>query len=242
MPKLKLTVKKLDDVEEPFRPLYVEREDKTYELDAEGVPELRTAVKNANEEAKTLRLKYKGIDPEEVETLKAQVTELQAKSGPEAIESIKQQLLTAHGKEKSKLEARLNKAVEKLNAAMVEGSAIAAITAAGGSPALLLPHIKGVAKLLENDGDFAVAIVDSKGQPRVRDDGSPFTIQNLVEEMRANEQFGRAFDGSNASGAGIGDGGTGGGAAEKKRSKMSLDEKSAYIAKHGNAKYLALPY
>lgn len=241
MPKLRLTVEKLDAVEEAIRPLYVERDGK-FELDVDGVPEIRSALKAANEEAKTLRLKYKGIDPEEHAELKAQLEELRAKSGPEAIESVKQQLLTAHGKEREKLTKKLEKMNAELERALVDSAATMEIVAAKGSPVLLLPHIKKFTKMVEqDDGRFVVQVVNEKGEPRVRDDGAPMSLSNLVEELRSNNQFGRAFEGNGSSGSGMGAGGGGGGAA-KQRSKMSVDEKSAFVAEHGVDKFMQLPY
>lgn len=240
MPKLKLTIAKLDDVAEPLRELYVERDGKL-ELDVDGVPEMRAALKTANHEAANLRTKYKGIEPEEVETLKQQLGELQAKSGPEAIESIKQQLLTAHGKEKAKLETRLAKLTSALERALVEGVAVAAIAAAKGSTQLLLPHVKQRVKMIEkDDGTFEAQVVDEKGNARVRDDGSPMQIPQLIEELRSNEEFGRAFEGKGSAGSGMGGGG--GGRATKKRSEMSLAEKTAYVEKYGNDAYQKLPF
>jgi hypothetical protein len=240
MPKLKLTVDKLDDIAEPLRELYVKRDDK-YELDVDGVPEMRAALKTANHEAATLRTKYKGIDPEEVATLQTQVEELRAKSGPEAIESVKQQLLTAHGKERTKLEARLGKLQTALERALIESAAVSAITAAKGSAPLLLPFIKQRVKMVErDDGTFEAQVVDEKGNPRVRDDGTPMQIPQLIEELRANEDFGRAFDGRGSAGSGMGGGG--GGRATKKRSEMTVPEKAAYVEQHGNEAYLKLPY
>lgn len=247
MPKLKLTVDKLEDVKEDLRPLYVEREGK-FELDVDGVPELRTALKTANGEAMRLRQRYKDIDPEEVGTLKTsleqttrELEELRQKSGPEAVAAVKEQLLKAHGAEKVKLEQRLARLQDNLSVALVDGEATRALAAAKGSPELLLPHIRRCVKIAESDAGFTIQVVDDKGQPRVRDDGAPMTITNLVEEFKNAAAYGRAFDSSGASGAGSGNGSGGGGAA-KKRSAMGVEEKSAYIAQHGQEEYLKLPY
>lgn len=240
MPKLKLTVSKIEDVAEPLREMYVERDGK-YELDVDGVPEMRAALKTANHEAANLRTKYKGIEPEEVETLRGQVEELRARSGADAVESIKQQLLTAHGKEKTKLEARLHTLQTALEHALVEGAAVSAIAAAKGSAPLLLPFVKQRVKMVEkDDGTFEAQVVDEKGNPRVRDDGTPMRIPQLIDELRANDDFGRAFDGRGSAGSGMGGGG--GGRATKKRSEMSIPEKAAFVEQHGNEAYLKLPY
>lgn len=240
MPKLKLTVEKLDEVDEALRPLYVEREGK-HELDVDGVPELRAALKTANREAATLRTKYKDIDPEEVETMRQQVEELKTKAGPEALESIKRQMNEAHGKEREKLQQKLDRLRASLSDALVEGEAARVLAEMKGSPTLLLPHIRKSVKITETDDGFAVHVVNGKGESRVRDDGSPMTIKQLVEEMKGAPEFGRAFDGSGAAGTGSG-GGSGGGGAAKKRSQMTVEQKAAYVAEHGQEAYLKLPF
>lgn len=242
MPKLKLTVDKLEDVDEKHRDLYVERDGK-YELDADGVPDLRTALKTANAEARNLRLKYKDIDPDEVKQTKAELEELRTKAaGPEQLEALKNQLVTAHGKEKQKLQARIDSLTAAYEDTAITSAATVAIADAKGAPALLLPHVRKSVRLADVDGRPAVQVVDDKGNPRVNKDGQPLTIKDLVEEMRADTTFGRAFDGSNAGGAGSGSsGGGGGGAAGKKRSAMSVTEKSAYIAAHGSKAFFDLP-
>jgi len=240
MPKLKLTVDKLDEVDEALRPLYVEREGK-YELDVDGVPDLRAALKTANREAATLRTKFKDVDLEEVVTLRAQVEELKTKAGPEVLESIKRQMNEAHGKEREKLQQRLDLMRTSLSDALIDGEAARVLAEMKGSPTLLLPHIRKSVKITETDDGFAVHVVNNKGEPRVRDDGSPMTIKQLVEEMKSVPEFGRAFDGSGAGGTGSGGAGGGGGAA-KKRSQMTVEQKAAFVAEHGQDVYLKLPF
>lgn len=240
MPKLKLTVDKLDEVDEALRPLYVEREGK-YELDVDGVPDLRAALKTANREAATLRTKFKDVDLEEVAALREQVEELKTKAGPEALESIKKQMNEAHGKEREKLQKRLDKVRATMEEALVDGEASRALAELKGSPTLLLPHIRKHVKIAESDEGFAIQVVNSKGEPRVRDDGAPVTIKQLVEEMKGAAEFGRAFDGSGAGGTGSG-GASGGGGAAKKRSQMTVEQKAAFVAEHGQDVYLKLPF
>lgn len=241
MAKLKLTVDKLDDVEEAQRGLYVEREGK-FELDVDGVPELRSALKTANREAQNYRTKYKDIDPEEHRSMVTELAELREKAGPEALEAIKAQMNSAHGRELDKLRKKTDAMRGQLEASLIEGAATAEVLALKGAPALLLPVVKKRTRLVEgDDGVFAVQVIDDKGQPSVRGDGTPRTIKELVEELRADESYGRAFDGSGSAGSGMGGGG-GGGRATKKRSEMSVTEKADFIAKNGEKAYFRLPY
>ncbi len=241
MPKLKLTVGSLEDVNETHRDLYVERNGK-FELDVDGVPELRSALKSANSEAASMRTKYKDLDLEAIEQERAELEELRKKTGPEALEALKNQLVGAHGKEKAKLEAKIASLTRAVEKTLVDAAASQAIAEAKGSAGLLLPHVRSLVKVIETDGQYVPQVVDSTGAPRVGDDGKAFTIKDLVEEMRGQETYGRAFDAPGGSGSGSDSASGGGGAAKKSRSKMSVQEKSEYVDKHGQEAYFKLPY
>jgi hypothetical protein len=242
MAKLKLTVGSLDDVNEAQRDLYVERDGK-FELDTDGVPELRNALKTANREAQTLRTKFKDIDPEEVTTMRTELEELRAAGSKDAVETMKNQLKSQYEKDLTKANDKVKKLTSSLETALIDSVAVTEIAAAKGSPKLLLPHIKGLVKLTENDGQFTPQVLDTSGQPRKKDDGTPFTVKDLVGELRSSDEFGRAFDASETSGTGSSANAGGGGAAGNlKRSKMTTEQKSAYVRQHGQEKYLKLPY
>jgi len=77
-----------------------------------------------------------------------------------------------------------------------EAQASAAIQAAGGNPALLLPIAMQDVKIFEENESFIAGIADKQGGKRIRDvKGAAFTIQDLVGEMKSSPAFARAFDG-----------------------------------------------
>jgi hypothetical protein len=96
--------------------------------------------------------------------------------------------------------ATLQGALEK---SLIEAHATAAIAAAKGVPELLLPHVMRQVKIVEENGNFVVRVLDAQGQPRIANvKGDPFTITNLVDEMKNNSIYGRAFEASGAGGSG----------------------------------------
>jgi hypothetical protein len=132
----------------------------------------------------------------------------------------------------------LNGVVERY---LIDAQATAAIAEAKGVPALLLPHVKQAVKVVEEDGDYKVRVVDAAGNPRVNAKGEYLSIADLVSEMRQSEVFGRAFEGTGHSGSGAGQGSGFQGSGQKKRSEMTPVEMREYIEKHGQAAYLKLP-
>lgn len=102
---------------------------------------------------------------------------------------------------------RITKLQASLEKNLIEAQATAAIAAAKGAPELLMPHVMRSVKVVEENGEFVARVVDASGQPRIANvKGDPFTIANLVEEMKANQIYGRAFDASGAGGSGANNG------------------------------------
>lgn len=107
-------------------------------------------------------------------------------------------------REKDKFAAEVAKKDEQvakmraaLEAKLVDAEAIAAISAAGGSAKLLLPHVKSMTRVVEADnGALVVEVLDKDGLPI---DGG-FTA--LIESMKTDEDFLGAFRSTTASGGG----------------------------------------
>ena len=85
---------------------------------------------------------------------------------------------------------------------MIDADATAAIAAAKGVPALLLPHVRSAVRVIEEGGDFKVQVVDAAGNPRVNGKGEFLSIADLVGEMRQSDVFGRAFEPTGTTGSG----------------------------------------
>lgn len=118
-------------------------------------------------------------------------------------EALKQQLIQQHTAEREKLASRTTKVEGKLYDVLAKREAEAAITAAGGNPKVLLPHILPFIKVTEQDDDFTAQVVDAKGNARIADgQATPMTIAQLVESFKADETFGVAFSAGTAAGSG----------------------------------------
>lgn len=242
---LKLKFDKLEDIEEAHRPLYKEK-DGAWHLDVEGIEDaggIKKALEAARRDAKTFESqvaawKKLGKSPEEIEELirsHAEQEEQKAKSAGQW-DKLKAQLEANHQKAVGDKEAEIARLRKQIEALMVDAAATADIASAKGSPHLLLPHVQRQTKVVEENGQFHVRVVDAKGDPRLGAKGEYMTIGELVSEMRSSEQFGRAFEASGMSGSGMPpgtppSGGAGGGGAVPSSfdSAKSVKEKVAFL-------------
>jgi hypothetical protein len=223
MDQLDLVVEKLDAVPEPLRALYAEQDGK-FRLKVNGVED-PTALKGAlDKERRAAREAEKqasqwralGKTPEEIAQLLAAQAEAEEQKAAKAgeWEKLRSQMNEKHAadlKAKDDAIAKMRSALEKH---LIDAQAATAIAAAKGVPELLLPHVQKHVRVVEEDGEYSVRVVDAKGDPRVNGKGDPLTIADLVGEMRQSTVFGRAFEGSGRSGGGMpvanGAGGAGG--------------------------------
>lgn len=265
---LKLTVDSIDEVEEPLRPLYAEQNGKFHlavdGLDAVAREAVATATKKANKEAQDLRHKMKpwetlGKTPEEIQTMLEEYTELQALKEQNAMteaekkgqwDQLKAQMNEKHAaqiKAKDELitseQKKSHDLMGKVERHMIKAEALRAIAENKGISQLLLPF---VIEHLRMGDDFTITVVDDKGEPKVNGAGDPLTPIEFVGEMRANEIFSRAFEGTGSSGSGMRPGGSGSGSPHPGITKKSdfKDEKtrSKFIDDHGLDAYNRLPW
>jgi hypothetical protein len=259
---LEKSLETLDDVPEALRSLYRENEGQfelaidPSELEDLVAPNLKSALqkerqnaKQREREAKDLKRKLEALGEEDPETLLHELNDLREKSAKgkgkddSAVEQVRKQLQEEFGKTIKTKDETINDLRSQLTSLLVDSAATGAISEMKGVPKLLLPHVKRMTEVVHEDGKYQVRVLNDKGEHRVNKDGDYKSIKELVSELRNDEVFARAFDGDGASGGGIPSGGPrGGGAATKKRSQMTVDEKSAFIADQGMEKYLALPF
>lgn len=207
MPKLKAVLDTLDGLPEGQKGLYVESEDGKFRLDAEGIEDvggLKSTVDKLRKERKELTEKLKkvgDIDTEEFERLRAE-SEQRAEKG----DDLEKRLATAQKKfdrEKAELDSKLLARDKKIHQLVAEDKAREAIETAGGRPKVLLPHVLTNTKVIEEDGDFVAVVIDEKGNERTAKSGDKrFSLEDLVLELKADEEFASAFNGTGASGTG----------------------------------------
>lgn len=190
---------------------------------------------------------FEGIDPEEARRLKAEAEKIEAdklksKGDWETREKqLKDQLASDLQKREQHFqtelkarEDRIAKLQVSLEKSLIEAQATTAIAAAKGAPELLLPHVMRQVKIVEENGDFVVRVLDAQGQPRIANvKGDPFTIANLVDEMKGIPIYGRAFDASGAGGSGATktDGGKGGIKTVRRSDQDAMNANIEAIAK-----------
>jgi hypothetical protein len=259
---LKLIIDSIEDVPEAVRTLYAEKEGK-FHLDVDGIEDntaIKADLRKANKEAADRRKQLEawaklGKTPEEIEELvaaAAQADEDKLKNAGEW-DKLRLQMNEKHElalKAKDVVIAAKDGEVgsmrKTLERHLVDAQATAAIAAEKGVPTLLLPHVQKHIKVIRDEAsdEYSVKVVDTKGDPRVNAKGDPLTVQEFVAEMKANEIFGRAFEGSGQSGSGMQPGnGKGGGIPQnKRRSDFKTEkERGAFVEQHGLAAYQALP-
>ena len=241
MPPIEQVFDSRDDAPEWLRSSLLEQDGK-FVFQAELAHEVGGLKKALETERKQKadaekRLKgFEGVDVEQYQRLIAEREEIEARQAQKAgdwatrEEQLKKQLQADLSKYKGQYDAEISERDAKLammqNAlerSLIEAQATSAISELKGTPALLLPHVMQRVKIFEEDGDYTVRVLDAQGQPRIADvKGTPFTIKNLIEEMRNDPIFGRAFEASGTGGSGAQNGNKAGGNA-KAMSRKSFD-------------------
>ncbi len=272
--KLEPVLESLEGIPEDFHENYEEGEDGKYHLalvkdfvpkdKVEDVTGLKSALQKERQNAKSFaqqlkefQEKYGDIDPDEVKELRdarAKAEEEKAKAEGRW-DDLKKQLNEAHQKDLAKKDQVIEGLKKTLERHLVDGQAATAINQASGSD-LLLPFVKERVKVVQEDnGEFAVRVVDEHGNPKVNGQGDYMSINDLVGEMREQERYAALFKAPiNGGGGGTppneGEGtgrppaGKGGGSIPKdvKRSALSVKDKVAFIREHGKEAYDSLPY
>ena len=208
---LELIIDTLDASPEATRSLYVPFGEK-FKLDVSGLEDTSGLKSALDKERKTARelerqstaWKSLGKTPEEIQALVEAQTQAEtdklAKNGE--WDKLRGQMNDKHAQELAAVTGKVADKDKALSKYLVDASATAAIAAAKGVPELLLPHVRASVKVIEENGDYAVRIIDANGNPRVNGKGEFLSINDLVGEMRGSEIFGRAFEGSGATGGG----------------------------------------
>jgi DNA-binding transcriptional MerR regulator len=211
------TVDSLDNLPAEAKALYTHGEGGKFVIDPTmakllDVAPLNNALTKERGVTKELQkliagFKALGDTPEEIrEKLDALNTEdPEKKTAPDAKvlrEKLKAEYDTALKTEIGKKDEHLTKMQRSLNKYLVEREAIAALAKHKGSADLLLPHVLSKVGVVEEDGEFVARVLDRDGEAASDGRGGFKSIDALVQEMRADERFARAFDASGRGGTG----------------------------------------
>jgi hypothetical protein len=153
------------------------------------------------------------------------------------------ELLKKIESETSTLTEQVTKKDQALRKYLVDSKLQSEIVNASGVPELLMPALRDKVKVLEENGEYVVRVIDN-GVTRIGDSsGTPMSIQQLVNEFKENPIYGMAFKSSGATGgSATGNSTASTSGAAMKRSTMSVSEKTAFVDKHGKSAYLKLDY
>lgn len=246
-------VDSLDSVDEDLRGFYTEKDGKFH---LEDVTALRNTVKHVKTERDEAKKRAKAVDaweklgktPDEIQALLASQQEEAEKKAREAgdHEALLRQHQDKWAQEKGALSSQVDiwrnkyqntELSHNLTSELVKIEA----TAEGIE---ILPNILRDRVKFEVEGDTVKTKILSadKSTPMAGSgaDGQA-TFADLVKE--AKTKYPSLFKGTGHSGSGASDTDDKGGAGHGniKRSQMSIEDKTAFIAKHGEDKYLALP-
>jgi hypothetical protein len=211
-------VEDLETVPAQFRGLYTKAEEgEGYTLNGsneavkgavEAIVGLNKALKASRAEVKDAKgravdlssLSEFGTTPDEIKsTVQGKLDELteQVKGGKEArvnVEKIKADLALKHATDVKAKEAKIDALQGQLYKHLVESQAVSALADKAINPKLALPHVLPQVKVVDEDGEHKVFVVDSSGDRRYSGvTGSPMTINELVEEMRKDTEYASLF-------------------------------------------------
>ncbi len=179
-------------------------------------------------EAITTAAKFKDFDPEKDAE----------KLASEKFETAKAQLVDHHATELASRDATIAKSEKEIDGLTRHSSALAAIEKADGNPRGLMPEVlKRTRNKRLDDGSRVVEVLDAHGQPLYAAGGQNANLDDLLGELKKDNDWAFAFKGTGHSGSGSppqnGPGGTPA-PTTKKASEMTTDEKSGFIKEFGS--------
>lgn len=225
MPKIRAVLESLDGLSADLAAAYRAEADGKFYLDLEGTdahPDVRGLIQNRDAlkaEKAQLAEKYapfKDFDPTKAKAAYEALQragETQPGTPPADIEAVKrthqqelEQIRLQAARDKEAAEAEIGRERDAARDYFV-GAEIARTLGRQeirGSAVLLEGPMRGMVKAVRGeDGRFSLQVLDKHGLPRIKDgQGTPFTIDDLALELRADPQYGKAFDASGAGGSG----------------------------------------
>lgn len=213
---LPATVDRLEDLPEAVREHFVATEDGRWRLDAEGVEDV-AGLKSALEKERAARkaLKAELAAREEMPSEADATPEADGDAAPDATGEVVEPEQVPGSEPDGEPDpgsapdagaaAGRDPRQAALEARLIDAEARAALQVARGVPELLLPVLRDrLAVAGDGAGGFAVRVVDAAGMPLRHEgsDGDFMTVADLVEGLRADPAYGRAFDGSGKGGSG----------------------------------------
>lgn len=244
------TLDNLDAVPQDVKPFYKQADGK-FVLDSENpainsavglIAKLNQSLKGARNDAAIAKskavdlsaLSEYGTTPDEIKEAVAKKLEeaLSNKDAKANIEKIKADLAAGHAKDLVTKDTKISALTNQLHGLMVDNVATSAIAELKGNVKLLMPFIKEQVRVVEEDGEFKVFVVDKANERRYSGTtGSPMTIKELVAELKTQSDFAGAFLSDAASGGGMKPGAAAKPAQTGAQPKSAVDKIAAGLAK-----------
>lgn len=204
----------------------------------ENVAGLKTALsteRQQREAAQTSLKLFEGIDPVKAKDALGKVAEIANWKPDQKVEELlTQRVGVVEAKFKADLSTKdteLKEATSQLEQTLVVAAATKEIADRKGIPELLLPTVRQQTRMKKSGKGYIVEVLDAEGNTRLSPKSgatSNMTLGELIDEMKGNNIYGRAFEASGASGSGAAGGGktgaTGGGGKIREISKSDTAE------------------
>lgn len=147
---------------------------------------------------------HKDVDPDEYKVLKAQAAQIEADKLKAAgnWDAREKALLEAHAKEKEQFALRSKADRAELEKFLVDTTALASINDHDAYQKPMLTQIKNMTRVEDVNGRLVATVLDDSGNPRVKADGSYFSIPELVAELKTIPDYMGLFKPSGQSGTG----------------------------------------
>lgn len=149
---------------------------------------------------------YSKLDGKDLDGLLAaqqELEKLRASGGSDEALAIERKKIAAQfGEQLTEKETALKTAQSEIDKLVRHNEAAQALSAAKGSVDLLMPHVLQHTRTVSKNGAAVVEVLDADGNVRFNSKGAEMSVMDLVEEMRQNDTYSRAFDASGHSGSG----------------------------------------
>ena len=209
---LKAMIENLDAVDPNLRDLYAPDGDGKFRLaveepeslvDTEGLKSALSKERRRSREMAARLKALEGVDADEFRRLKQDTARREQRELAESgrWEELKASLERGHAEDLAQRDLLIGRLKADLGRHLMDSAATAALSRAGGMPALLLPHVKARLEVVADEDGHSLRVIDHKGRPRLKD-GEPLGVEDLVAEMRSDPVFAPAFQGNGGSGGG----------------------------------------
>jgi len=197
-------------------------------------------------EVKSLKIKLKDNNPDEIAELRQKIKDSEDKkrqqtidegSKEEAVKELQDRLdamLVVHEKDKAEWVTANEKLTSSYVGKTTKEKVLEALALRQVSPRVMLNNILPLVETVVDGENWNMIVKNPDGSPRV-DPGTqtPFTLDNLLDEMSLMDDFAKNFPQAGGGGAGDGDGGASIGGVTKWSDLDTFEKKDAYLEKHG---------